>query len=91
MTWGLFVLILAVPAIVGFASTVVGRSTDIVRFLSKGANSLILLDSESVQNNGSNEELSPVGEAKSAAEALDQGLDDFFTADPRIVTHRFTG
>jgi hypothetical protein len=68
----------------------VGRSTDIVRYLSEGANSLILLDPESVQNAQGNEKFSAAGEAKSAEQALDRALDDFFAANSDVLPHKFT-
>lgn len=89
--WWLFVPILAVPAILGLAAMLVGRATDIVRYLSEGTNSLILLDPKSVQNAGTNEEFFPAGEANSAAQVLDKALDDLFVADSRVAPHRFTG
>ena len=66
----------------------VGRSTDVIRYLSEGANSLILLDPESVQDTDASEGCSAAGEAKSASQTLDRALDDLFAADPRVIPHR---
>ena len=68
---------------------ITGRSTDIVRYLSEGPNSLILLDPEGVQNAENNERFPPAAEAKIAAQVLDQALDGFFAANSGTWPHKF--
>jgi hypothetical protein len=80
----LFALVLLVPAILGLASMLVGRSTDIVRHLSEGSNGLILLAPDLLINCASDK----AEDAKHAAEILDRALDAFFAANAEVVAHR---
>lgn len=88
-SWWLFVLALLVPGTLGLAAMLVGRSTDIVRYLSEGPNSLILLDPAGVQNAENNERFPPAAEARIAAQVLDQALDAFFAANSGTWPHKF--